>query len=224
MPNWTGKSPGRLNPTQRTIGNWGKVWVEEINFSKKEHTNWSVPNAQTIKHIYRWHTGLAECWCGNFCVSCDVLLRQDPWGDTWYLGRVWIELNGQWQCAYKVHYSCIFTDLHFIERAQQRTGILAGPGHSWWLMRIQRRTGGFFWIMPPLLICVCILILLNWTDDILTNRDWNHLKELHLNRPTSPCSIYHLSSPSIGLWTRFSTHLRTLIKVGFEKSKPTRCI
>lgn len=39
MSNWMGKSPWDLNPTQTTMSNWGKLWVEEEVFLREEQTN-----------------------------------------------------------------------------------------------------------------------------------------------------------------------------------------
>lgn len=59
--------------------------------------------------------------------------------------------------------------------------------------------------------------------DSLTIGDWNCLKELLLNRSTSPLSYYPFSSIPLdsgleGEWK----NLRTLIKVGSKQFKPTR--
>ena len=65
-----------------------------------------------------------------------------------------------------------------------------------------------------------ILILLNWTAGILTMEIEIIPNEL-LNRSISPCPIYHLFSSTFGQWARRgSKHMRTLIKVCFEKSRP----
>lgn len=58
-----------------------------------------------------------------------------------------------------------------------------------------------------------------WYPD---NEDWNHPKELLLNRSPSLCSITHFSL-SFRQWAkgRMLKYLRTLIKLGFGKSKPT---
>jgi len=59
------------------------------------------------------------------------------------------------------------------------------------------------------------------------NADWIHRKELFLNRSTSSFALLTFSFPlplvSGGLEGRLR-HLRTVIKVGFEKYKPTQNI
>lgn len=67
-----------------------------------------------------------------------------------------------------------------------------------------------------------VLTLLNWTAGRLTNRDWNRLKELLLNRTTSPCPIYHLSFPTFRWWARRGEGYNIwepLLKICFLKIK-----
>ncbi|EDM18949.1 rCG43510, partial [Rattus norvegicus] len=82
--------------------------------------------------------------------------------------------------------------IHFEAHQRISPGILAGPSHSHWIMWIQQRLGCFCWIITLLLIPV-------WYPDTTEldcwcpgNGDWNHLKELLLNRSTPPCPIHHL--------------------------------
>jgi hypothetical protein len=65
--------------------------------------------------------------------------------------------------------------------------------------------------------------ILKLTANILTTKIGIGLKELLLNRSISPCLINHLSPLSlvVGLEGRLE-HLKILIKVGFEKCKPTK--
>lgn len=39
MTNWTEKSPGSLNPIQRTTGKWEKLGAGEVTFSRRVYTN-----------------------------------------------------------------------------------------------------------------------------------------------------------------------------------------
>jgi hypothetical protein len=63
--------------------------------------------------------------------------------------------------------------------------------------------------------------ILDWTAEILTTKIVSPQRTTSKHVYTPPCSIKHLSPPLVGGLEGRSKHLRTLIKVGFEKSKPT---
>jgi hypothetical protein len=100
--------------------------------------------------------------------------------------------------------------------------LLAASMDLCWFSSLEPR--GFFWIEPPLLIPVWSLptgLDCRYPD----NKDWYHLKGLLLNRSISnPLVLLTILFPLPlvdGLEGRLK-HLRTLIRVGFEKkSKPT---
>lgn len=105
-----------------------------------------------------------------------VLPRQGPWEDTRCLERVQIELNGQWQGAYIA--SCaalwwpqVFAHLHFTKRGTAEDSWHSyWPWSSCWLLRNQWRPGRFCWIVPSFLLILFLVMILNWTVGILTNR------------------------------------------------------
>lgn len=80
--------------------------------------------------------------------------------------------------------------------------------------------GSFCYIMPPLLIHVCYLTLLNWAAGILANGDWNHSKELFINGP-HPIVLFTIFSPlHLDCGLEVSIIGEPLLKVDFKKSKP----
>lgn len=118
----------------------------------------------------------------------------------------------------------IFT---LLREARQRAspGFLSGSGCSHWLMPIPLRSCCCCCIVPPLLLLnwpVNIFTSLNYTADALTTKTETTPKELLRNRSPSLCSITHFPL-TFGQWAkgRMLKYLRTLIKLGFGKSKPT---
>ena len=98
---------------------------------------------------------------------------------------------------------------------------------GWFLLLPQTRANlpeqwGLHSIKLLLLIHVCCL-LLDWTADILTTKLGIAPKQLLLNRSTTPLVLLTIFLPTLvgGLEGRLK-HLRTLNKIGFEKSKPLK--
>lgn len=155
--------------------------------------------------------------------SCGILLRQNPWEDTWCLERVCIGLNGHWRgaciasCATR-YWSPIFTDLASLKEAWQWTGNPASSGCSHWLAQFGRGWLLFAGSCHHCWFMFDILTLLNWTAGILTNGGWNRPPKLLLHRPTSLCPIYHLYLPlDGGLGVGGSKCLRTPVRSRFKK-------
>jgi hypothetical protein len=117
----------------------------------------------------------------------------------------------------------IFTDLYFLEAWQS----LIAPAD---LCRFSRGLAVSAGSCHHYGFMFGILTLQDWIAGILTNGDWNHPKELLLNRSTPPCPIYYSFSPTFRRWAKKgSKHLKILIKSRFVfcfcfcfKSKLTR--
>ena len=126
-----------------------------------------------------------------------------------------------------------FTDLHFAERHAENSW----HASSSWLLPLTCANSLetlWFLLVRVTIVDSCLVTPLNWTVGILTLLNWTDSisteiritpKELLLNSSTFPCPIYHLFSPILdgGLGDSLK-HLRTLIKVGFEKSMSTDSI
>ena len=97
-------------------------------------------------------------------------------------------------------WSHAFTDFHSLVRGMVEN-FSWHPGWFWLFplshvdsAQIQGMPSCFCWIIHCCWL-FAIPTLLNWTAGVLTNGDWNCLKELLLNRSISPCPIYCLFSP-----------------------------
>ena len=111
-----------------------------------------------------------------------------------------------------LHWSCIFTDLWFINRDTTENF-----WHSSWFWSILLTHADLVeaWQFLPDHATAADSFWYSDTTELdarnLTNGNWNHLKELLLNRSISPCPIYHLFSPTFEQWARREwKHLRTL--------------
>lgn len=58
------KITGCFNPTQRTIGNWRMLWMEEMAFLWEKNTNWLFVQYQMISNI----TNAKQVTCRNIYV------------------------------------------------------------------------------------------------------------------------------------------------------------
>ena len=153
-------------------------------------------------------THLRRCFADT--ESCDVLLRQDPWENTW-----WETISRTQQKMTVCLHSSLCNNLTSLKESHQlplasQLVLVATAGSS--------RLGGGLAVSPGLCHCCWfmfdILTLLNWTASILTNRDWNHPQRTTSKQVYRPLS--YLPSILSYLWTRRGAkYLRTLIKSRF---------
>jgi hypothetical protein len=103
-------------------------------------------------------------------------------------------------------WSCIFTDLHFIDRGTAET--FSWPSGWFWLLsltHVNSMEACLFLVDCSATASSCLLTLLSWTVGFLTLLNWNASiltkktgispKEIIVHRSTSPCSIYHFFLP-----------------------------
>ena len=153
-----------------------------------------------ISGCIMWYfTEVESC---DFCWSKIHKRADDVWREyKWEPTESDKALNGD-NCAVCCR-SPVFPDLHFIERDKAE--------NSFWFCS--------WFLLFPLThanLAEAWLSLLDYAtiaDSGLEtlfkqeccypdNWDWNHPKDLHLDRSTFPCHIYHLFSPTFGWWSR----------------------